>query len=184
MHWNKHVWSLFLHFIWFNENSRRRRLKKIMKKSLWLHSTLPLMPFCFSLFLTSFREKYNDVHKNQDRMLIPGQPCIVVWRHVKIHVPSWGFLSKNHVQTVRESHDSYMVLVVWKRLLVDLTMASNSCVHRYLCKNLSLTHCDKSVSAVTPLNTASESINVISRTNRWFHLATRRRNNIISSTLH
>ena len=28
-----------------------------------------------------------------------------------------------------------MVLVVWKRLLVDLTMASNSYVHRYLCKN-------------------------------------------------
>ena len=47
---------------------------KIMKKSLWLHSTHPLTPVCFSLFLTSFHEKSNDVedNKNQDKMLILG----------------------------------------------------------------------------------------------------------------
>ena len=57
---------------------------KIMKKSLLQHCTHPKTPFCFSLFLTSFREKCNDVdvNKNQDKMLIPGQPCIVVWRHI------------------------------------------------------------------------------------------------------
>ena len=106
---------------------------KIMKKSLWLHCTHPLTPFCFSLFVTSFCAKCIDVdvNKNQDKMLIPGQPWIVVWRYV----PSWGFLSKNHAQTARESHDTNMVLVVLKWLLVDLTMALNSCVHRYLCKN-------------------------------------------------
>ena len=27
IHWNKHVWSLFLRFIWFHENSHRIRLK-------------------------------------------------------------------------------------------------------------------------------------------------------------
>ena len=84
--------------------------RKIMKNH-------PLMPFYFSQFLTSFRAKCNDVdvYKNQDNMLIPGQPCIVVWHYVK-HlvrpVPSWGCLSKNHVQTARESHDLNMILVV------------------------------------------------------------------------
>ena len=53
-------------------------------------------------------------------MLIPGQPCIVVWHHVNNLRPV--FLSKNHVQTARGSHDSNVVLVVWKRLLVDLTI--------------------------------------------------------------
>ena len=85
------------------------------------------------------REKWNDVNvnKNQDKMLIPGQPCIIVWRHVYNLRPIFRIfnLSKNHVQTARESHDSNMILVVWKRLLVDLTVASNSCVHRYLFKN-------------------------------------------------
>ena len=80
---NKHVWSLFSHFIWFYENSRRRRLKN-HEKAFWLHYTHPLTPFCFSLLLTSLCEKcYNvDANKNQDKMFIPGQPCIVVWRHV------------------------------------------------------------------------------------------------------
>ena len=45
-----------------------------------VHMSTPII----SLFLTSFREKcYDvDVNKSQDKMLIPGQPCIVVWRHV------------------------------------------------------------------------------------------------------
>ena len=75
--------------------------------------------------LTSFSEKCNDVdiNKNQDKMPIAGQPSIVVWRHVTIYLPSWRFLSKTYVKTACESHDSNMVLVVCKGLLVDLTMA-------------------------------------------------------------
>ena len=38
-----------------------------------------------------------------------------------MYIPSWRFLSKNHVQTAHVSHDSNVVLVVWKRLSVDLT---------------------------------------------------------------
>ena len=85
----------------------------------------------------SFCEKCNDVdvNKNQDKMLIPGSLTLLFDVTWTIYVPFWGFSSKNHVHTVRESHDSNMDLVVWKRLLVDLTMASNRCVHRYLCKN-------------------------------------------------
>ena len=57
---------------------------KIIKKLLWQHCTHPKMPFCFLLFSTLFREKCNDidVNKNQDKMLIPGQPSIVVWHHI------------------------------------------------------------------------------------------------------
>ena len=61
--------------------------------------------------LTSFRVECNDVdvNENQDKMLIPGQPRIVVWRHENRDF----IVSKNHVQTARESHDLNMVLVVW-----------------------------------------------------------------------
>ena len=88
---------------------------KIMKLPLWVHWTLQLMAFCFLFFLTSFREECNDVdvNKNQDKMPIPGQPCIVVWRKIKRSM----FLSKNHVQTARESADLNMDLVGWKQLL-------------------------------------------------------------------
>ena len=56
-------------------------------------------------------------------------------------------VSKNHVQRARGSHDLNMVLVVWKRLLVEMTMTSNSCVHRYLSYDVTviqwLTSCHK-----------------------------------------
>ena len=50
--------------------------------------------------------------KYQDKMLILGQPCIVIRCHVNNLCPVLRILKKNHVQTARESHDLKMVLVV------------------------------------------------------------------------
>ena len=101
-----------------------------------MHCAHLLTPFCFLFCLMSFLEesKDADVNTNQDKMLIPGQPCTVVWRNIKNLSPVLRILSRKHLQTAPESHDLNMVLVVWKWLLADLTTASNSCVHRYRCK--------------------------------------------------
>ena len=57
-------------------------------------------------------------------------------RHANLGPPSWGFSSKNHVQTAREFHDLNMDLIVLNTAFVHLTMASKSYAHRYLCKNV------------------------------------------------
>ena len=134
MHWNKHVWSLFLHFIRFHEKSCQRRLNNHEKVTL----TAPYTSVDTILFFAFWRHYARNVMtltstKLKTKCLFRGSLA------VSFDIPSWGFLSKNHVQTACESHDSDMVLVVWKQLLVDLTMPSNSCVHRYLCKNVNST---------------------------------------------
>ena len=50
--------------------------------------------------------------KNQDKMLILGQPCIVIRCHVNNLHPVLRILKKNYVQTACESHDLKIVLVV------------------------------------------------------------------------
>ena len=118
---------------------------KMPKNHKIVHCTPQLTSFL--LFLTPFREEYNDVNvnKNRDKMLTPGQPCIVVWRHVNNRRPVSRIFKKKHGQSsstthqaAHKSHDFNIVLVVWKPLLVDLKMCSSSCMHRYLCKNIIL----------------------------------------------
>ena len=75
-----------------------------------------------------------DIYKIVYKMLIPGHNVLPHNVMQTNFGTSWGFSSKNHVQTARESHDSNMVFVFWPLLLVDLTMTSNSYMYRYLCK--------------------------------------------------
>ena len=77
--------------------------------------------------MTSFRENWTDVRK-----------CLFRGGNIKSHDImettsglSWGFLSKNHVQTAREFHDLNMDCIVWTPLLVCSTVASNSFVNRF-----------------------------------------------------
>ena len=65
----------------------RRRLKnqeKVALTALYTSVDAIFSPVSFSLFLTSFREKSNnvDVNKSQDKIFISEQPYIVVWRHL------------------------------------------------------------------------------------------------------
>ena len=58
---------------------------------------------------------------------------------------SWGVLCKNH--------DCLNIgLFIWTLVLVDLTMASNSYGHRYLCKNFPLTCYKMSILMTKPTN--------------------------------
>ena len=139
MHWNKPVWSVFLHFIWFHENSRQRRLKNHEKVALTaLYTSVDAILF-FAILTSFFGYFWRHYTRNEmtltstkikTKCLFRGSLALSFDVTLTIYVPSWGFLSKHHVQTASESHDSNMVLIVWKRLLVDLTMASKSCVHK------------------------------------------------------
>ena len=65
-----------------------------------------------------------DINKSTDEKLILGHNLLLRNIMQTNFLPSWGF----------SSHDLNMVFVIWALLLVDLTMASNSYVQRYLCK--------------------------------------------------
>ena len=78
-----------------------------------------------------------DINKSIDKMIIPSHnilPHNIMQTNLGL---SWLFSSNNQVQTACEFHLN-MFFVVSTLLLVDLTMASNSYAHWYLCKNLLL----------------------------------------------
>ena len=65
-----------------------------------------------------------DVNKSTDKMLIQGRN---VMQTNLVHLKNFQ---------AHEFHDLNMFFTVWALPLVDLTMASDSYVHRYLCKNI------------------------------------------------
>ena len=71
------------------------------------------------------------------KMLRSGRVRFVAQRNINKARPIlWYQKFKIHVQTAREFHDLNMGFVVWTRLLVHSRIASNSYVHRILCKNV------------------------------------------------
>ena len=117
---------------------RQGEVSRISGRSFGQNFGFPICSIHFNFSLSSKWE--SDVNQFRETF---SPHCPPNWA---LHKQSMSHLEDLYVKNMfkpHESHDLNMVLhvVLWKRLLVDLTMASNSCMHRYLCKKSRIIFC-------------------------------------------